>query len=290
MNRCTVLTQPPKDFAPKVAVAVCYLEHEGKLLLLRRSGNEAFWAVPGGKMEKDESPLQAVIRELKEEIDIDVVASELQPLGCLYFRKPEIDFPFHMFRLVLSKRPEIRLNSEHNDFIWATTYEIEKLSLIPGGRATYLRYCQALPGAKKRATASVSSYLILRRDDEILLGLRKNTGYCDGLWSFPAGHAEEGEPASDAMAREAEEELGIQIDPTHLQAVHVMHRQSNRWNIDIFFTCTKWKGEITNKEPEKCEKLSFFPLSALPNNLVEYNSQVLNHLNSGNFYSESGWI
>jgi ADP-ribose pyrophosphatase YjhB (NUDIX family) len=137
--------------------------------------------------------------------------------------------------------------------------------------------------------ASVSSYLILRKENQVLLGLRQNTGYSDGMWSLPAGHVEEGEPASVAMIREAKEELGIRLDPTHLKAVHIMHRQSNRFNVDIFFTCKKWEGEIENKEPEKCRTLSFFPMDALPEKIVGYNKQVLDGLSQGIFFSEPGW-
>lgn len=287
-----VTIQPPSSFSPKASVAACYLECEGKLLLLRRSLSKkegGLWGVPAGKLELGETPLQAVIRELEEETGICQEADSMQDLGCLFIRKPGIDYTYHMFRISLSTPPNVRLNEENDAYRWTPAHELETLPLMAGGRAAYLRYCQALPGAKKRTNASVSSYLILKKNDAILLGLRQNTGYCDGMWSFPAGHVEEGEPASAAMVRETEEEIGIRLDPSDLEAVHIMHRQSNRLNIDIFFTCTKWEGEIENKEPQKCAGLSFFPLEALPENFVGYNRKVLDGLRKGKFYSELGW-
>ena len=65
--------------------------------------------------------------------------------------------------------------------------------------------------------------------------LRQNTGYLDNYWSFPAGHVETGESATEGMIREAREELGIILSPDNLQVVHVMHRKTNRLNVDIFF-------------------------------------------------------
>lgn len=48
---------------------------------------------------------------------------------------------------------------------------------------------------------------MVERDQRILLQLRINTGYCDGMWGCVAGHVEEGESASGAMIREARVEF-----------------------------------------------------------------------------------
>jgi ADP-ribose pyrophosphatase YjhB (NUDIX family) len=194
-----------------------------------------------------------------------------------------------MFHLSLQQLPDVRLNEENEAFYWAASHEFETLPLIAGGRAAYFRYCQMMP-TKRKPIALVSAYLILQQGDRILLGLRQNTGYSDGMWSFPAGHVEEGEPASKGMIREAYEELGIRLDPDHLKAVHVMHRQSNRLVVDIFFHCAKWEGEIENREPQKCKALAFFSLNALPSPLVGYNLEALKAFKEGRFYSEMGWI
>ena|ERR1700722_9545637 len=143
--------------------------------------------------------------------------------------------------------------------------------------------------AKKRNGASVNAYLILKKQDTILLHLRKNTGYCDGMWSLVAGHVEDGESATEGMIREAREEIGIDLYPDQIHVVHVMHRKTNRLNGDVFFDCQSWQGEIQNREPGKCEKSEFFPLSSLPSNIVDYNAVALNHILAGKLYSELGW-
>jgi 8-oxo-dGTP diphosphatase len=141
----------------------------------------------------------------------------------------------------------------------------------------------------KRTGSSVSAYLILLQNNQVLLGLRKNTGYNDGLWSLVAGHVEDGEPASAAMIREAREEIGIELSAEQIKVAHIMHRISNRQNVDIFFVCSDWTGSIRNCELEKCEKIDFFPLDALPEGIIDYNSYVLSAIARGEFYSEHGW-
>lgn len=139
----------------------------------------------------------------------------------------------------------------------------------------------------KRSGASVNAYLVLRRGDEVLMALRKNTGYCDGLWSLVAGHVEDGEAASEGMAREAREEIGIEVG--ELRCIHIMHRRTDRLNVDVFFECWQWSGTIENKEPEKCGGLRFFKLDDLPEDAVEYNILAVKWGLNGQFYSELGW-
>lgn len=142
---------------------------------------------------------------------------------------------------------------------------------------------------KKRSGASVNVYLILKRGNKILFHLRKNTGYCDGMWSLVAGHVENGESATAAMIRETYEEIGLKLSPEQITVVHVMHRQTNRLNVDVFFDCPLWEGTIQNCEPEKCEKLEFFALENLPINIVDYNAVALKAVLNEEFYSEQGW-
>lgn len=54
------------------------LTRDGRLLLAQRPGDKAWsgwWELPGGKLEPGETPTQALVRELKEELDITVTVS-----------------------------------------------------------------------------------------------------------------------------------------------------------------------------------------------------------------------
>jgi len=54
-----------------------------KILVERSKGKDAFVA-PGGKLEKDESPVDAIIRELKEEFQLIVLEKDLEEFGTFY--------------------------------------------------------------------------------------------------------------------------------------------------------------------------------------------------------------
>lgn len=281
----------PAGFTPQVQVAACYLEINNKLLLLQRAHGKlepGKWGVPAGKLENNETPENAAKRELLEETGISLEnPSRIQRLNSLYIRKPEVDYVYHVFKVQLDQMPKIHLSDEHQSYTWATSKDIETIALMDGAKEA-LKHYQAMV-VKKRAGASVNAYLILKQGNKILLHLRKNTGYCDGMWSLVAGHVENGESATAAMIRETYEEIGITLSPDQIKVIHVMHRQTNRLNVDIFFDCPLWEGVIKNCEPEKCERLEFFPLENLPTNIVDYNAIALKAVLNEEFYSEQGW-
>lgn len=132
-------------------------------------------------------------------------------------------------------------------------------------------------------------YLILQQDDKVLLLRRFNTGWQDGNYSLIAGHLDGGEPVTVAMAREAREEAGITIYPGDLRVVHVMHRKSDDERVDFFLTTDKWTGEIENREPQKCDDLSWYSLSSLPENIIPNVRVALNACANGQYFSEFGW-
>ncbi len=133
----------------------------------------------------------------------------------------------------------------------------------------------------------VDLHLILRRGDRILLGLRCNTGYSDGMYHLPAGHLEDGETVIAGAIREAREELGVDIDPADLQLVHVMHNRSGR--VSFFFDVARWSGELVNAEPDKCEALDWFAAGQLPSNMVGYARVALDLIRNGSNLGLYGW-
>ena len=66
-----------------LVVAVALIDTDGRVLLAKRPEGKTLaglWEFPGGKLEPGERPEQALIRELKEELSIDVTESCLAPL------------------------------------------------------------------------------------------------------------------------------------------------------------------------------------------------------------------
>ncbi len=142
---------------------------------------------------------------------------------------------------------------------------------------------------KTRSSAVINVYLVLRQMDYVLCSLRHNTGYCDGWYGLISGHVEEEESATCAIIREAKEEADIEILPAQIKPVHIMHRKTDRYNIDIFFECYSWSGTLKNQEPHKCASLDFLASNKLPSNIIPYIQKTIKAILYKEAYSEEGW-
>jgi len=148
---------------------------------------------------------------------------------------------------------------------------------------------------KEKFKLRLAVYLVLVKNRKILLLRRFNTGYEDGNYSFIAGHVDGGETIRQAIKREAEEEAGIKLNLRDIEIIHFMHRRVNfpeigyRERISVFTSVKKWRGQIKNLEPHKCDELSWFPLDNLPKNTIPYIKFAIDNIKKKIIYSEFGW-
>jgi 8-oxo-dGTP diphosphatase len=66
-----------------LVAAAALFDDQGRVLIAQRPLNKSLgglWEFPGGKVEAGESPEAALVRELKEELGIDVAETALEPL------------------------------------------------------------------------------------------------------------------------------------------------------------------------------------------------------------------
>jgi len=143
-----------------------------------------------------------------------------------------------------------------------------------------------------RFTVVPAVYVIFRKGDKVLLIERQNTGYRDGYFSMPAGHVDGGEPASVAAAREAKEEVGVDVKPEDLHLVHTQHRvaeEGNHERISLYFEAKTWQGEPYNAEPEKCSGLLWATLDELPPKIVPELQHLFKHLETKSPYGHFGF-
>jgi 8-oxo-dGTP pyrophosphatase MutT (NUDIX family) len=75
----------------KIATA-CLFDEAGRVLIVRKRGTHAFM-LPGGKIEGEETPRQALERELHEELDLLIEPSKLESLG--HFQSRAANEPDH---------------------------------------------------------------------------------------------------------------------------------------------------------------------------------------------------
>jgi ADP-ribose pyrophosphatase YjhB (NUDIX family) len=143
--------------------------------------------------------------------------------------------------------------------------------------------------AARYRTFPVAIHVFFLLEGQVLLLRRCNTGYEDGNYSVPAGHINGDETITQAAVREVKEEVGVDIQPSALKVVGVMHRKSNDERVDFFLAVTVWTGEPTNCEPDKCDELAWFPMHALPANTIPYVQRALENYQRGAWFAEFGW-
>ncbi|OJW53941.1 MAG: hypothetical protein BGO67_07700 [Alphaproteobacteria bacterium 41-28] len=113
-------------------VAAALINDKGELLVTERPEEKSLpgiWELPGGKMETGETPEYALIRELKEELHINVSEEDLHPLSFVSYRYDT----FHMIMpIYLCKRWEgIPHGAEGQKLAWVTYSDLARFPLPP---------------------------------------------------------------------------------------------------------------------------------------------------------------
>ena len=103
-----------------------------KILLLKRSDKTkkfaGLWDFPGGRHDRDETPSEALIRELKEETNFDVEAGK--EIKNLNYKDDGWDIKFYYFEPKILQG-ELKLSDEHSEYKWFKKEKINKLKLHP---------------------------------------------------------------------------------------------------------------------------------------------------------------
>lgn len=109
---------------------------------------------------------------------------------------------------------------------------------------------------------------ILNEKNELLLQKRAVPAEKDH-WCIPGGRLEMFELLEHAVAREAKEELGVEIDVIRLMGVcdHIIPEENAHW-VAMSYLCKIRSGEPKIMEPDKASDLQWFPLDNLPDHLT----------------------
>ncbi|GGX06759.1 (deoxy)nucleoside triphosphate pyrophosphohydrolase [Streptomyces chryseus] len=136
----------------RVVVVGAALFDEGRLLAARRSAPPELagrWELPGGKVEPGETPPQALVRELREELGVEADAVERIPGE--WPLKP--GYVLHVWTArLLSGTP--RPLQDHDDLRWLGPHEADSVDWLPQDRpavAEAVRRLSALPGSAAQA-------------------------------------------------------------------------------------------------------------------------------------------
>lgn len=118
-------------------------------------------------------------------------------------------------------------------------------------------------------------------EKEILLQLRKNTGYMDNMYDFAcSGHVERGESFTQALVREAKEEIGINLKEDDLIFLAVNHHYQAD-HVQLFFSTSSYEGNPKVCEPDRCGGLFWSRINELPENIIPYVANVIQDIKLG---------
>lgn len=95
----------------------------------------------------------------------------------------------------------------------------------------------------------VAAAALLDGDGRVLIAQRPAGKSMAGLWEFPGGKVKPGETPEYALARELEEELGIDIRETCLSPIaFASHRYPDFHLLMPLYTCRMWNGTPVPRE------------------------------------------
>lgn len=112
-------------------VVAALIKRDNKFLICQRPRNKAralLWEFVGGKVEQGESREDALKRECKEELDVDITVGKL--FMRVVHEYPDITIGLSLFEAEIDEEQEIKL-LEHVDAKWITAKEIDEYEFCP---------------------------------------------------------------------------------------------------------------------------------------------------------------
>lgn len=111
-------------------VAAVIRDEEGRILITQRNLKKAqggLWEFPGGKIETEETKEHAIVREIKEELDVDIEYKD-------YLAEKVFEYPEKTINLIALEckkiNGEIRL-LEHEAYAWVDEKELNDYEFAP---------------------------------------------------------------------------------------------------------------------------------------------------------------
>ena len=117
-----------------INVVAGIVTYKGKILITQRSSKKEHslkWEFPGGKVNSKETKTDALTREIKEELSIDIKKYNFL-LDYIYEYDVSKKVHLHFYKIE-DYRGNIK-NIEHNKFIWTSLKDLKNFDFLDGDR------------------------------------------------------------------------------------------------------------------------------------------------------------
>ena len=123
-----------------VCVAAAVIRDGDRVFAAQRAGGG--WEFPGGKIEPGESPQQALIREIREELDLGIAVGG--SLAVLEYDYPAFHLSMQCFWCRITEGTPVL--KEHADARWLGAEDLDSVDWLPADRALIGQVRVALSG------------------------------------------------------------------------------------------------------------------------------------------------
>jgi len=248
---------------PLPVVAAVITNENEQILLTKRaiSPGKGEWALLAGFVEIDESPPQAILREVKEEIG---VKGKLGKLIGVYEGKTRIYGPVIVIGYkVLVKEQNFSLSEEIEEIKFFSPGELPPLAF-----SSHEEILNDLWRIRPNPVPTVD--VIVEREGGVVLIKRKNPPYG---WALPGGFVEYRESLEEAARREIKEETNLQVK--ELRQFHTYSDPARDPRFHTITTVFIGKGEGEPKPADDAQELKILKRNTLPSSMAFDHKQIL---------------